>query len=63
MPETLWVRARSWHVFRTWTRTPGRLLTLCGRTINGAPDLVGTFPGGERTCESCLRISAKETDE
>ena len=54
------VRIRSWHVIRTWTRMPGRAITLCGRTSDGesSPDL----PMDEKSCETCLRIRATRGD-
>lgn len=56
MTEGLYVRIKSYHILRTWTRVPGRFITLCGRQGNGDAEL--TF-GDDRTCESCLRIAAK----
>lgn len=52
-----YVKIRSYHVVRTWTRVPGRWITLCGRT--GGGDSVSDFGDG-KTCETCLRIAAKE---
>ena len=51
-----YVKLRSWHIVRTWTRVPGRFITLCGRMGSGTSSM--TF-GDEKTCESCLRINAK----
>ncbi len=56
-----WVRIRSWHGVRTATRVPGRFVTLCGRQASSLR-VVDLLPLGEKTCESCLRIYAKETD-
>lgn len=53
----MFIRIRSWHVIRTWTRVPGRAITLCGRTAEG-PTAEGR--GDERSCETCLYIKAKK---
>jgi hypothetical protein len=55
-----WVRIRSWHAVKTYTRTPGGVLTLCGRSVIMRP-VVDTLPAG-RSCESCLRIYARKVD-
>jgi hypothetical protein len=55
-----WIAIRSWHVIRTWTRVPGRAITLCGRTATGESRDI--FPSEERTCETCLRIAARRDD-
>jgi hypothetical protein len=55
-----WVRIRSWHLFGTWTRMPGVLITLCGRRAD-SPEMRDTLPEG-KSCESCLRIHARKTD-
>ena len=54
-----WVQIVSWHVVRTWTRVPGRALTLCGRSVTGVEHALPDFPAGAKTCESCLRSLAK----
>lgn len=53
----MFIKIRSWHVIRTWTRVPGRAITLCGRTATG--ESADSF-GNERSCETCLRIQAKQ---
>lgn len=55
-----YVLIRSWHVIRTHTRAPGRVVTLCGRsaTTEAAAATLGTG----RSCESCLRILARTLD-
>lgn len=63
-----WVRIRSWHVavivtpaydpFAEDPRRGIRVLTRCGRPTE-ASDVADSFPFGERTCESCLRLEAK----
>jgi len=49
-----WVKIRSWHVLRD-----DGLATLCGRQANG--DIVDTLPA-EKSCETCLRIVARQDD-
>ena len=49
-----WIKIRSWHLIRTWTRVPGRAITLCGRSAEGQES--GEPPSDEATCESCFRI-------
>jgi len=53
---TVYIRIRSWHIVRTWTRVPGRAITLCGRSASGAT--TDSF-GDDASCETCLRIAAK----
>lgn len=50
------VPGRSWHILKTWTRVPGRAITLCGKPATGST--ADDF-GDERSCESCLRIKAR----
>lgn len=45
----------SWHFLRTWTRVPGRLITVCGRTFDSAEVSNLALPRG-KTCETCLRL-------
>ena len=61
-----YVRIRSWHVIKTWTRVPGRALTLCGRQVDTLVETPhggeghATAPGlplGDKSCESCLRLA------
>jgi hypothetical protein len=54
----MYIRIRSWHIIRTWTRVPGTALTLCGKRATGAS--ADTF-GDDKSCESCLRLQAKQT--
>ncbi len=51
---------RSWHLLRTWTRVPGRALTVCGLTIEGALEHDGV--PAQRTCERCWRVKASRED-
>jgi len=52
----VYIRIRSWHIVRTWTRVPGRAITLCGRSASG-PTSDGF--GESASCETCLRIESK----
>lgn len=53
-----WIRYRlaygSWHLVRSWTRVPGRAVTLCGRTASGPT--ADIFPNDEPSCETCARV-------
>lgn len=53
--NTDWIRIRSWHAIRNWTRVPDRAVTLCGRTADGT--VAADLPMGEKSCETCLRLS------
>ena len=55
----MYVKIKSWHIIRTWTRVPNRFITLCGKMGTGQSS--DTF-GDEKSCESCLRIRAKWPD-
>jgi hypothetical protein len=52
----MYIRIRSWHIIRTWTRVPNVAVTLCGRRASG--EATEGF-GDEKTCEVCLRLFAK----
>jgi hypothetical protein len=54
-----WIRIRSWHAIRNWSRVPGRAITLCGRAATG--ETSDTLPEG-KSCENCLRIVARKAD-
>lgn len=60
MPTYVRFPDRSWHSFLTYTRS-GSVLTRCGRLIPG-PDhqLADALPLDERSCESCLRLAARD---
>jgi hypothetical protein len=53
-----YVKLRSWHIVRFWTRVPHSFITLCGRRGSGFSS--DTF-GDEKSCETCLRIFSKES--
>lgn len=50
-----YVKVQSWHLLKTWSRSPGVAITLCGRRADD-PETRETL-SAERSCESCLRIS------
>ena len=54
-----YVKIRSWHMVRFWTRVPHSFVTLCGRKGKGESR---TDFEGEKSCETCLRIFAKESE-
>jgi hypothetical protein len=56
--DVAWVRIRSWHIFRTYTRAGGGV-TVCGRRVGSMaepPDVRDERPEG-KTCETCYRIA------
>lgn len=53
----MYMKIRSWHRVREWTRVPGRAITLCGRTVSGQQSV--TLPMTEKSCETCLRIDSR----
>jgi hypothetical protein len=56
-----WVKIRSWHAVKFDTR--GSLhATYCGRFAAREAELLEDLPN-EKSCESCLRIVAKQADE
>lgn len=58
-----WIRTQSgsWHRVKTWTRVPGRAITLCGKTVNG--DVQADRDHSEKSCESCFRIMDRENSK
>jgi hypothetical protein len=54
----LWVRIRSFHALSDYQGIPR---TLCGRSPSRDSDVYDRLPAG-RSCESCLRIVARKTD-
>jgi len=59
MPDNYqFVKIRSWHVLSTFTRAPGQVRTMCGRTIDAAT-VRDDFPQHEKSCESCFRRIVK----
>lgn len=57
-----YIRMRSWHLIRTWTRVPGRAITLCGRTVQNR-ETANTLPMDEKSCETCLRMAEFQRDD
>ena len=54
-----WVRIRSWHVVRLTRSIAPR--TRCGRTASVDAETSDTLPA-EKSCETCLRIIARDVD-
>lgn len=52
------------HVYVTWTRLPGAVRTLCGRTLLNRDDghLWDRIPSDRPFCENCGRRLASQTD-
>ena len=55
-----WIKLRSWHRILTPTRMFDTYRTYCGRTIVGNP--LPELPLDEKSCETCLRLVAREED-
>jgi hypothetical protein len=56
-----WVRIRSWHAVRSTRSIVDITWTLCGRQIGGAT-VVDDLPMDAKSCESCLRILARNAE-
>jgi len=48
----------SWHLVAEAPANDSEGVTLCGRIIPRDVEIHSNWTGNERTCESCLRISA-----
>ena len=59
MTDRTWVRVISWHGIRIPSPIEGVIVTMCGRVAVG--EISNTLPAG-KTCESCLRIIAREDE-
>lgn len=60
--DVQWVKIRSWHAVKPNyrdSRWENDSLAFCGRRLMGAA--VDDLPD-EKSCESCLRILAREAD-
>lgn len=57
--DTQWVKIHSWHALRPDTHFSAT--TYCGRDAEGHP-FVTDLPA-EKSCELCLRIVARITDD
>lgn len=55
-----WVKIVSWHAVRMVSRG-GMVQTYCGRWMPVGTPTVAELPGG-KSCESCLRITARQDD-
>src|SRR5678816_1213085 len=53
----LWFKIDAWHV------TDDEATSLCGRAVPDAAPLALTYPYNEATCETCLRLVAKEAGD
>jgi hypothetical protein len=56
-----YVRIRSVHVLRTFTRDGGAI-TRCGRRIHPPVDPLNSVPLDEKTCERCFVLSRSDED-
>jgi hypothetical protein len=56
-----YVRVRSVHVFRTFTRDGGAI-TRCGRRVLPPIAELEELPLDERSCETCLRLIRHDED-
>lgn len=50
-----WVRIRSWHALRTYTRDGGGI-TRCGRRVVPPMERSVTLPLTDKSCETCTRL-------
>lgn len=57
-------RPSSWHRIK-FTSRAGHPFALCGRWSPAGATAVQaeTFPLGDRTCETCLRLDSKRTED
>lgn len=55
-----WVEIKSWHVVKLTRSIEAR--TLCGRAAKVGAEIKAELPAG-RSCESCLRILARQIDQ
>ena len=53
---TLWVKLRSWHVLANG-------MTRCGRVFVVPSPTADDLPMGERSCETCLRLTAHDAEK
>lgn len=57
--EHQWARIASWHIVVLHTRGLNSWVTRCGRRLD-SPDVRDVFPSGEKSCENCLRLAARD---
>jgi hypothetical protein len=55
-----WVLIRSWHAVKGYSVDENRTRTVCGRNAYSAA--MEALPGG-KSCETCLRIVARQADQ
>lgn len=55
-----WVKIVSWHAVRLTRSIEPR--TLCGRVASADAPTSPNLPGGEKSCESCLRLTVYRTE-
>ncbi len=65
MDTTTWVKLRpdprlSWHVVVPTTWSPP--LSRCGLWMTADAPMVDDLPFGERSCERCLRLVARDAE-
>lgn len=67
-----YVRIRAWHVIwrdpsddaRVWNLLiRGSYRTRCGRAVSKELDTVESLPMGEKSCESCLRLTLHDEEK
>lgn len=56
-----WVRIQSWHAIKVTSRG-GMIQTACGRWMHPDADVADDLPT-EKSCETCLRIVARQADQ
>ena len=61
MMDHTWVRIRSWHVGNQTTDS-GTITTRCGRSDSNEAEKRETLPV-DGSCETCLRLVARDGDE
>lgn len=67
MMDVQWAKIVSWHGVRpigprSFLLVQERAATFCGRVID-VKGIVDDLPGTEKTCESCLKIIAREQEK
>jgi hypothetical protein len=57
----IYLRIRSIHVLRTFTRDGGAI-TRCGRRVHPPMEVLNSVPLAEKTCERCFVLSRSDED-
>lgn len=60
--NTTWVRIRSWHAQVGYVAATREYLTRCGRYVAVPAELSETLSVLEKSCETCLRLVARDQD-